>query len=45
MAELKTYVLSKLFWDPSLNDTALIEGFMHGYCNKTLSRIACCPSR
>ena len=31
MAELKTYVLSKLFWDPSLNDTALVHDFINGY--------------
>lgn len=31
MAELKTYVITKLLWDPTLNDTALIEEFLDGY--------------
>jgi hypothetical protein len=31
MAELKTYVITKLLWDPTLNDTALIEEFIAGY--------------
>ena len=31
MAELKTYVVSKMLWDPTLNDTALVAEFLAGY--------------
>lgn len=31
LAELKTYIITKLLWDPTTNDTALIEEFVSGY--------------
>lgn len=31
LAELKAFVISKMAWDPTLNDTQLIETFLDGY--------------
>ena len=31
LAELKTYLITKLLWDQTLNETALIDEFLAGY--------------